>query len=79
METQIHPNNSAGNGIAFLFGVMFNFMTNANAPGTGNYIAHAIAGGIICLFFKMMGDLFTPILKSLGEKLKSRIDRNQNR
>jgi hypothetical protein len=75
METQIHPNNSAGNGIAFLFGVMFNLMTNVHDPRTTSYLLHAVAGGLICLFFKMLGDLFTPGLKSLGEKLKRWINK----
>jgi len=75
METQIHHNDSSGNWIAFLFGVMFNLMTTANDPRAINYLAHAIVGGFICLFFKMIGDMLSPLFRALGNRLKRWIDK----
>ena len=61
--------DSAGNWIAFLFGATFNIVTHIIDSGPASYIIHAIAGGIICLMFKLIGDLFTPMVLRIGRRL----------
>jgi len=70
METQLNQSNGPGNWIAFLFGATFNMLANFEQTNAINYAGHALAGGIICLFFKMLGDFLTPLLKRLGQKFK---------
>lgn len=78
MQNNFHIHDSAGNWIAFLFGATFNVVTHAIDSGPLSYVVHAIAGGIICLMFKMIGDLFTPLVRALGARLsrwlESKID-----
>ena len=62
-------NDSAGNWIAFLFGATFNIVTHMLDSGPTSYLVHAIAGGIICLLFKLIGDLFTPLVHRLGHRI----------
>ena len=62
-------NDSAGNWIAFLFGATFNLVTHMLDSGPASYLVHAIAGGIICLLFKLVGDLFTPLVQRLGVRI----------
>ena len=69
MQLNLHPNDSAGNWIAFLFGATFNIAAHAIDPSPAGYIVHAIAGGIFCLMFKMLGDLFTPLVRRMGQRL----------
>ena len=66
MQHNYHSHDSAGNWIAFLFGATFNIVTHVIDSGPASYLVHAIAGGIICLVFKMIGDLFAPVVKRLG-------------
>ncbi len=70
MDTQLNHSNGAGNWIAFLFGATFNMLAGIEQSNGINYAAHAIVGGIICLFFKMLGDFLTPSLKRLGQKFR---------
>lgn len=60
METQINESNGAGNWIAFLFGVMFNFLVRFDLDHAIDYATQAIMGGLICLFFKIVGDMISP-------------------
>jgi CDP-diglyceride synthetase len=62
-------NDSAGNWIAFVFGATFNLVTHTLDSGPASYLVHAIAGGIICLLFKLIGDLFTPLVQRLGLRI----------
>ncbi|MEJ1237920.1 hypothetical protein WBG78_07325 [Chryseolinea sp. T2] len=66
MQYNYHSHDSAGNWIAFLFGATFNIVTHVIDSGPASYLVHAIAGGIICLIFKMIGDLFAPVVRRLG-------------
>lgn len=61
--------DSTGNWIAFLFGATFNLVTHMLDSGPASYLVHAIAGGIICLIFKMAGDLFTPLVNRIGVRI----------
>lgn len=63
METQINHSNGSGNWIAFLFGVMFNFLAKFDLHHAIDYAAQAIIGGLVCLVFKILGDFLTPYLK----------------
>ncbi len=74
MENNFHFFDSAGNWIAFLFGVTFNIVTHVIESGPASYFIHAVAGGIICLLFKMLGDLFTPLIHRFGHRLTRWID-----
>ncbi len=58
-----------GNGIAFLFGAVFNLLSNVNLSFLLDYTLQAIVGGIICLAFKIIADVFSP----LWEKHKNRV------
>ena len=69
MQSNHAFNDSAGNWIAFLFGATFNLVTHMIDSGPASYLVHAIAGGIICLMFKMVGDLFTPLVQRLGIRI----------
>lgn len=64
-----YSHNSGGNWIAFLFGATFNMVAHALDSGPASYLIHAIAGGIICLILKMIGDLFTPLIHRLGHRI----------
>lgn len=61
--------DSSGNWIAFLFGATFNIVTHMIESGPASYLVHAIAGGIVCLGFKLLGDLFTPLVHRLGVRI----------
>ena len=50
-----------GNGIAFLFGAVFNLLSNVNLSFLLDYTLQAIVGGIICLAFKIIADVFSPL------------------
>ncbi|MBT1704070.1 hypothetical protein [Chryseosolibacter indicus] len=63
METQINHSNGAGNWIAFLFGVMFNFLVKFDLHHAIDYAAQAITGGLVCLVFKILGDFITHCIK----------------
>lgn len=58
-----------GNGIAFLFGAAFNLLANVNLLFLLDYALQAIVGGIICLAFKIIADVFSP----LWQKHKGRV------
>ena len=53
----------------YLFGATFNVVTHVIESGPASYIVHAIAGGIICLIFKLIGDLFTPVVRRIGVRI----------
>jgi hypothetical protein len=63
MDTQINHSNGSGNWIAFLFGVVFNTLATFDLHYIIDYATQAIFGGVICLLFKMLGDVLTPLLK----------------
>jgi hypothetical protein len=50
MNTEINQDNGAGNGIAFLSGVVFDLLANVNLSFFFEYaLQQALAGGIVCL------------------------------
>jgi hypothetical protein len=69
MNTAINQNHGMGNGIAFLFGAAFNLLANVNLFFLLDYALQAIVGGIICLAFKIIADVFSP----LWQKHKDRV------
>lgn len=69
MQHNYQPHDSMGNWIAFLFGATFNIVTHVIESGPGSYFVHAMAGGIICLMFKMVGDLFAPLVRRIGFRI----------
>lgn len=70
MNTTINQNHESGNGIAFLFGVVFNLLSNVNLSFFLDYALQAIVGGIICLVFKIIGDVLSPLWQKHKEKVK---------
>jgi hypothetical protein len=70
MNTAINQNNGLGNGIAFLFGAAFNLLANVNLLFLLDYALQAIVGGIICLAFKIIADVFSPLWLKHKEKVK---------
>jgi hypothetical protein len=71
MNTEINQNDGMGNGIAFLFGAIFNLLANVNLSFFLDYALQAIVGGIICLAFKIIGDILSPLWQKHKEKVKS--------
>ncbi len=59
-----------GNGIAFLFGAVFNLLSNVNLMFLLDYTLQAIVGGIICLAFKVLGDVLSPLWQKHKDKVK---------
>ncbi len=70
MNTEINQNDGTGNGIAFLFGVVFNLLSNVNLSFFLDYALQAIVGGIICLAFKVIGDILSPLWEKHKDKVK---------
>jgi hypothetical protein len=67
--TEINQNHGSGNWIAFVFGAAFNLLGNVKLLFLLEYAEQAILGGIICLAFKIIGDILSP----LWEKHKVRV------
>ena len=59
-----------GNGIAFLFGAAFNLLANVNLQFLLDYALQAIVGGIICLAFKIIADVFSPLWQKHKDRVK---------
>ena len=70
MNTELNQNHGTGNGIAFLFGAIFNLLANVNLSFFLDYALQAIVGGIICLAFKIIGDVFSPLWQKHKDKVK---------
>lgn len=70
METTINNNHGMGNGIAFLFGAVFNLLGNINLSFLLDYSLQAIVGGIICLAFKVLADVLSPLWQKQKERVK---------
>lgn len=70
MNTEMNQNDGTGNGIAFLFGVVFNLLANVNLSFFLDYALQAIVGGIICLAFKVIGDILSPLWEKHKDKVK---------
>lgn len=69
MNTTTSPNSAGGNWFAFLFGAVFNLMARIDLSLIGEYILQAIAGGIICLVFKVLGDILSPLWLKQKERV----------
>ncbi len=59
-----------GNGIAFLFGAAFNLLANVDLLFLLDYALQAIVGGIICLAFKIIADVFSPLWQKHKDRVK---------
>ena len=59
-----------GNGIAFLFGAAFNLLAYVNLLFLLDYALQAIVGGIICLAFKIIADVFSPLWQKHKDRVK---------
>ncbi|HNO70400.1 MAG TPA: hypothetical protein PKO16_01370 [Bacteroidia bacterium] len=70
MNTAINQNHGMGNGIAFLFGAAFNLLANVNLLFLLDYALQAIVGGIICLAFKIIADVFSPLWQKHKDRVK---------
>ena len=70
MNTAINQNHGSGNWIAFLFGAAFNLLGNVNLLFLLDYALQAIIGGIICLAFKILGDVLSPLWEKHKERVK---------
>lgn len=78
--TQINGSGQAGNWLAFLFGASFNLLANVNLLFLLDYALQAIVGGIICLAFKIIGDVSSPLWEKHKERVKdfTRINKIKN-
>lgn len=61
---------SGGNWIAFVFGAVFNLLANVKLTWLLDYALQAVVGGIICLAFKVLGDVFSPLWERHKERVK---------
>ncbi|QLH33436.1 MAG: hypothetical protein HWD62_14355 [Cyclobacteriaceae bacterium] len=68
---EINQNHGAGgNWIAFVFGAVFNLLGNVNLIFLLDYALQAVVGGIICLAFKVLGDVLSPLWEKHKERVK---------
>lgn len=72
--TTTQTNHGAGNWIAFLFGAVFNILASADLGYMLQYTLQAVIGGIVCLLFKILGDVLSPLWKKHKNKIE-RINR----
>lgn len=70
MNTAINQDHGSGNWIAFLFGAAFNLLSNVNLLFLLDYALQAVVGGIICLAFKILGDVLSPLWEKHKERVK---------
>lgn len=72
METTTTQTNGSGGGnwIAFVFGAVFNILSNVNLAFLVDYVLQAVVGGIICLAFKIIGDVLSPLWMRHKAKVK---------
>ena len=68
--TEINQNHGSGNWIAFVFGAAFNLLSNVKLLFLLDYAVQAIVGGIICLAFKIIGDILSPLWEKHKERVK---------
>ena len=73
MKTQTKK-HSQGNWITFLSGALFNVMANMALNNTIHYSLHALVGGIVFLFFKILSDTLVPHITSLGRSLWKKVN-----
>jgi hypothetical protein len=71
MNAEVNQNHGSGNWIAFLFGAVFNLMANVNLAFMLGYVSQAIVGGFICLLFKIIGDVLSPLWQKHKVKFNS--------
>lgn len=68
---EINQNDGSGsNWIAFVFGAVFNLLGNVNLMFLLDYALQAVMGGIICLAFKILGDVLSPLWEKHKERVK---------
>jgi hypothetical protein len=68
---EVNQNHGSGsNWIAFVFGAVFNLLGNVNLAFLIDYALQAVMGGIICLAFKILGDVLSPLWERHKEKVK---------
>jgi hypothetical protein len=82
MTAEVNQNNQSGGGnwIAFVFGAIFNLLSNVNLTFLLDYAMQAVVGGIICLAFKVIGDISSPLWEKHKVRVKefTKIDKIRN-
>ena len=63
-----------------MFGAIFNLLSNVNLTFLLDYAMQAVVGGIICLAFKIIGDIFSPLWEKHKVRVKefTKIDKIKN-
>ena len=69
-EINQNHGGSGGNWIAFVFGAVFNLLGNVKLTFLIDYALQAVVGGIICLAFKILGDVLSPLWEKHKERVK---------
>jgi hypothetical protein len=70
--TELHQHHDpGGNWFAFLFGAAFNLLSNVKLSFLLDYTFQAIVGGIVCLGFKILGDILSPLWERHKEKMRT--------
>jgi hypothetical protein len=73
-EVNQNHGGSEGNWIAFVFGAVFNLLSNVKLTFLLDYALQAVVGGIICLAFKILGDILSPLWEKHKERVKDFAD-----
>lgn len=53
-----------------MFGAVFNLLANVNLTWLLDYALQAVVGGIICLAFKVLGDVLSPLWQRHKERVR---------
>jgi hypothetical protein len=71
-STTTQANGTGGNNwIVFLFGAMFNVLANVKLSFLLDYMLQALVGGLICLVFKIIGDVLSPLWLKHRDRIKN--------
>ncbi|SKC47366.1 hypothetical protein [Ohtaekwangia koreensis] len=71
MNTTTTNYHAGSNWIAFLFGAVFNVLPHIDLTFLIDYILQAIVGGLICLGFKILGDILSPLWLKQKQKVRN--------
>jgi hypothetical protein len=66
--------NRQSNWITFLAGALLNVFANMLLNNAIHYSLHAVVGGIVFLFFKVIGDAATPAVVALSRSLWKKVN-----
>lgn len=69
-------NYGAGNWIAFIFGAVFNLLSNFDFTLLFNYALQAVVGGFIFLLFNILKEILKPLWQKYLRKISDYLNSN---